>query len=44
MAWGGWADNQTMHKIYTHIAEADETDDLRRMRSLFAPQPEGEAH
>lgn len=44
MAWGGWADNQTMHKIYTHIAEADETDDLRRMRSLFAPQPEGETH
>ena len=35
MKWGGWSDQQTMHKIYMHIAEADETDDLKKMRSLF---------
>ena len=35
MRWGGWSDQQTMHKIYMHIAEADETDDLKKMRSLF---------
>ena len=35
MKWGGWSDQQTMHNIYMHIAEADETDDLKTMRSLF---------
>ena len=38
MQWGGWSDQQTMHKIYTHIAEADETDDLKKMRSLFCEE------
>lgn len=38
MQWGGWSDQQTMHKIYMHIAEEDETDDLKKMRSLFQPE------
>lgn len=35
MAWGGWSDYQTMHKIYIRLAKSAETEDLRTMRNFF---------
>lgn len=36
MQWGGWADIQTMHKIYIRLAAADESKELEKVRGFFA--------
>jgi len=35
MAWGGWADFQTMHKIYIRLAASDETAAAESVRAFF---------
>lgn len=35
MRLGGWADNQTMRKIYTHIADADKAKAENAMTNFF---------
>lgn len=37
MEIGGWADDQTMHKIYTHISEKSVTTAAQAFTSFFAP-------
>lgn len=39
MEIGGWADNQTMHKIYTHISERSVTTAAKAFTGFFAPAP-----
>lgn len=38
MEIGGWADNQTMHKIYTHISEKSITSAAKAFTGFFSPQ------
>lgn len=35
MQWGGWADYQTMHKIYIRLAASDESKAAERMEVFF---------
>ena len=35
MAWGGWADFQTMHKIYIRLASSDESKAADAVRAFF---------
>lgn len=35
MKWGGWSDYREMHRRYMHIAELDESEDLKKMRDFF---------
>ena len=35
MAWGGWADYQTMHKRYIHMAKAAAERDAQKMADFF---------
>lgn len=37
MEIGGWADNQTMRKIYTHISQKDVSDHASALTSFFLP-------
>lgn len=38
MEIGGWANDQTMHKIYTHISERSVTTAAKAFTGFFAPQ------
>lgn len=40
MQIGGWADNQTMHKIYTHISQTKVTSAAQAFTDFFAPSEE----
>ena len=40
MQWGGWADFQTMHRIYIRLAASDETEAAKNMESFFADSAE----
>ena len=35
MKLGGWSDTKTMHKIYTHIAEADLLKSKNKIANFF---------
>ena len=35
MAWGGWSDYQTMHKIYIRLSKSAETENLKTIRAFF---------
>ena len=35
MREGGWANTDTVHRIYTHLANADANADIERMKSFF---------
>lgn len=37
MQLGGWSDIQTMHKIYTHIAQKDVVKEASKFTAFFAP-------
>jgi len=44
MREGGWSNSDTVHRIYTHLAEADAGEDVERMRAFFGWQdPEEDA-
>ena len=32
---GGWNDESTVRKIYTHLAEQDRNDDVERMKAFY---------
>ena len=36
MREGGWSNSQTVHGIYTHLANADANDDINRMGKFYA--------
>ena len=36
MAWGGWADYHTMHKIYIRLASSSEETSKQKMQSFFS--------
>ena len=36
MREGGWANTDTVHRIYTHLANADANADIERMKTFFA--------
>lgn len=38
MEIGGWADNQTMRKIYTHISQKDVSDHANALTGFFLPK------
>lgn len=42
MEIGGWADDQTMHKIYTHISEKSVTTAAAAFTSFFTPSKNGD--
>lgn len=42
MEIGGWANDQTMHKIYTHISRKSVSSAAERFTSFFSEQPTGE--
>lgn len=35
MREGGWSNSQTVHQIYTHLAERDAGEDVEKMRAFF---------
>jgi integrase len=35
MQWGGWADYQTMHKIYIRLAASDESKAAEQLTGFF---------
>lgn len=39
MQWGGWADFQTMHRIYIRLAASAETEAAASMEQFFAEEP-----
>ncbi len=39
MKIGGWADYQTMRKIYTHVADSDIAASVKSISDFFAPKP-----
>ena len=39
MELGGWADNQTMRKIYTHISQKDIDTHAQQFTAFFSPKP-----
>ena len=41
MQWGGWADFQTMHKIYIRLAAADESKAKDTIKAFFEPKKSG---
>ena len=45
MQWGGWADFQTMHRIYIRLAASAETEAAKTMEQFFneEPQPKTES-
>lgn len=43
MQIGGWADVQTMHKIYTHIAQKDVVEESRKLTDFFSAAAKGRA-
>ena len=43
MEIGGWKDNQTMHRIYTHIAQQDIAERAEQMRAFYAGTAEEDA-
>ena len=36
MAWGGWSDYATMHKIYIRLAASDESDAAKNIENFFS--------
>ena len=38
MKIGGWADYQTMRKIYTHVADSDIAASVKSISDFFAPK------
>ncbi len=38
MEIGGWSDNQTMHKIYTHISHQDVNTHAQQLIAFFTSQ------
>lgn len=42
MAWGGWADYSTMHRIYIRLAAASETAARDTVKSFFEPKKQDE--
>jgi len=39
MKIGGWADDETMHKIYTHVAQKDIAKMAQGFRNFFSSSP-----
>jgi hypothetical protein len=35
MREGGWANTDTVHRIYTHLAAQDANDDIKRMKDFY---------
>jgi integrase len=35
MREGGWANTDTVHRIYTHLAAQDANDDIKRMQNFY---------
>jgi hypothetical protein len=35
MREGGWANSDTVHRIYTHLAHQDANADIERMKQFF---------
>ena len=44
MEIGGWADDGTMHKIYTHLAQKDIAKRAQDFSDFFAPEKKKKAH
>jgi hypothetical protein len=36
MREGGWSNPDTVHRIYTHLANQDANEDVKRMQDFFA--------
>jgi hypothetical protein len=36
MREGGWANTDTVHRVYTHLANADANADIAKMREFFS--------
>lgn len=40
MQEGGWANTQTVHNVYTHLAALDKNDDIDRMKAFYGSKSE----
>ena len=43
MKIGGWADDETMHKIYTHLAQKDIAKQAQDFRNFFVSNADKKA-